>query len=370
MSDFREQLYGSFDRALVDACMERLEGPGRIDLTASDLRDLADVDEAEATLLLDRLAGQGELDKQLSYTCPACQLRVTDLAAAGNRCPECSAMLADHGPVPAGAVYVRTNEPGQVVRWMLVLHGMNTRGGWQEQFAWVAATTYIRAVPVFVYKYGVFRLGVTSRWRQRQQTRRLVTRITALADASEQQLGRRPDVLAHSFGTWLLAHALLDNPGLQVGRVILLGSIVRPDFDWRPLLDRGQVEAVLNHFSPDDGTVRLAQLGIWDSGPAGSCGANAGTGAINHVTPGLRHSDYFRAEHLTSLYDEVWRPFLTQGKGQLHASATSGDGTWKGLPRLLQRAIRHFVSGLALLLAFLGMVALTLGTVRLVSYLL
>lgn len=198
MSDSREHLYGSFDRALVEACMDRLEGPGRIELTATDLRDLADVDEAEATLLLDHLAGQGELTKQLSYTCPACHVRVRDLDAAGDRCPECSATLADHGPMSLEAVYVRMNEPGQVVRWMLVLHGMNTRGDWREQFAWVAATTYIRAVPVFIYKYGVYRLGVTIRWRQRQQTRRLFTRITAVADASEQQLGRRPDVLAHS----------------------------------------------------------------------------------------------------------------------------------------------------------------------------
>lgn len=145
---------------------------------------------------------------------------------------------------------------------------------------------------------------------------------------------------------------------------------MRPDFDWRPLLDRQQVEAVLNHFSPDDRTVPLAQLGIWDSGPAGSRGANAGTGAINHATPGLRHSSYFRTEHLGSLYDEVWRPFLTQGEGQLDTSDAIGSGTWKGLPRLLQRVTRHLVSGLALSLAILGLVAMTLGTIRLISYLL
>jgi serine/threonine-protein kinase len=61
-------------------------------------------------------------------------------------------------------------------------------------------------------------------------------------------LDARPDIIAHSFGTWLVGHALESNPDIQVGRVVLTGSILRPDFNWKEHMPSGQVEAVLNHY--------------------------------------------------------------------------------------------------------------------------
>ena len=126
------------------------------------------------------------------------------------------------------------------VDWVVAIHGMNTSGAWQEAFSWRFSTTWGRSVPVAVYKYGFVVVGVVLAWRRRKFQRELRTKLAALRDEARAQgfLGN-PDVIAHSFGTWLFGHLLEDelrrndSDRLQFGRVILAGCILRPDFDWR-----------------------------------------------------------------------------------------------------------------------------------------
>lgn len=107
-----------------------------------------------------------------------------------------------------------------------------------------------------------------------------------------------------------------------------MGCILRPDFDWVTLVQRGQVDAVLNHFGTKDFWARIAHYVIPDAGPAGRRGFDFYDRAwpetlrpegqrrlFNVRAEGLRHSDFFqdaeRGSTLARLFAEVWQPFLT-----------------------------------------------------------
>jgi hypothetical protein len=61
-----------------------------------------------------------------------------------------------------------------------------------------------------------------------------------------------PRIIAHSFGTYLVARALELNPELKFDRVIFCGSIVRRDYPWSRIIAAGQVGRVLNDYGDRD----------------------------------------------------------------------------------------------------------------------
>jgi len=275
--------------------------------------------------LLDRLAADGWLEAKRRTTCPSCRLELAAEEAAGDSCPQCRAVFEEHGGVAGETVYTRDLAPDRDVAWAAAVHGMNTAGAWQEAFGWLIGTTWGRSVPVAVYKYGIVIAGVVLFWRRRRLRNALREKLASLAEeARDRGHTGRPDMIAHSFGTWLIGHLLLDElrlkPGerLRFGRIILTGCILRPDFDWDPILEAGLAQDVLNHFAPDDRVVPWAQLTIPDSGPSGNRGFDGGR-VLNIRADGRGHSGLFSmdrrtADGLTILensYQSVWRPFLT-----------------------------------------------------------
>src|SRR5882762_4614415 len=68
----------------------------------------------------------------------------------------------------------------------------------------------------------------------------LVRRFLTLYDRVRARHGP-PSVIAHSFGTYLVARALSDFEGARLRALILFGSIVNETFDWGTIVARGQV---------------------------------------------------------------------------------------------------------------------------------
>jgi hypothetical protein len=138
---------------------------------------------------------------------------------------------------------------------MIVVHGMNTRAPWQEDFSWLVANKLKYAAPVLIHKYGWATIDVLVVRRHRQLARTLGARIRrAVEYARARGLTDAPDVLVHSFGSRLFSLIMNDEAfsDLNFGRVITAGSIIPPDFNWRSLIDEGRVEAVLNHMGGRD----------------------------------------------------------------------------------------------------------------------
>jgi hypothetical protein len=266
------------------------------------------VSTGEATRLLQELTF---LTPKKYVCCGRCHERLDDTAAEES-CPhsECGVSFEDVAPV-TNFRYELHRQPPRDVSWVLVLHGMNTLGTWQEELSWLISRMYKHMVPVAIYKYGNIRQGVIFHLRQRQLMRKLIAKIKVLSGQSaDAGYGGIPDVIAHSFGTWLIAHALRHDKDLHIGRLILLGSIVRPDFEWESLIRLGRVEAVLNHGATADEWVPFAQFFIPDAGPGGRRGYPPPVKNIR--AEGLRHSDYFNPEErMRSLFRTVWEKFLS-----------------------------------------------------------
>jgi pimeloyl-ACP methyl ester carboxylesterase len=326
----------SFERSAVRGKAINLsrEDLLRFDFTPGERERFVNL-PAKGAELLEKLRQAGWLERKDHRECPICHFFLGDDAPPDN-CPNIESERGPHaytddgdeGPLEV-RLYSRPGIDRRDVGWLLALHGMNTRGAWQESFNWLVSTSYGRMVPVAIYKYGAVRPGVLSRRRQRTLMKRLVARIERVSREVAKIIDDpRPDVIAHSFGTFLLGHALHRHPKLRVGRVVTLGCILRPDFDWVTLVQRGQVDAVLNHFGTKDFWARIAHYAIPDAGPAGRRGFDFYERAwpeafrpegqrrlFNVRAEGLRHSDFFqdaeRGSTLARLFAEVWQPFLT-----------------------------------------------------------
>jgi hypothetical protein len=342
------------------------QATGPFEMTASHLATEANESLADADIVLSTLASADELKREVQHICPCDrQERLEPEEASCQVCVYCDrAFGTDVGKPSLRHVYRHEAPVTRDVRWVLALHGMNTRGSWQEEFMWRIARTYGYSVPVAIYKYGMVRAGAVLKFRQRALTRQLQEKMQLLLGSMEETgFGGPPDVVAHSFGTWLLGHALLADPSLHVGRVILLGSILRPDFDWTSLLQQGQVEAVLCQYSACDFWAGISHYVIPDSGPSGRIGFNDRGNVIHVQAAALAHSDYFLPRYMPELFQAVWEPFLTRPKSRLKQLVNSTDmpawhqAPWVGRATLLRFALLILTAALFAI----GAVALALG---------
>ncbi len=127
----------------------------------------------------------------------------------------------------------------------------------------------------------------------------------------------RPSIIAHSFGTYIVASALLKYQEIAFDRLILCGSIVRRGYDWSRVLNSGQGNAVLNEYSVRDIWVKLPQLAVADAGASGAYGFDSSEPALyQRPRPEFRHSDYFSPLN----YEKNWIPFLRGVEPEEYAS--------------------------------------------------
>jgi len=345
-----QELAQQFPLALVERVKELFDRPGSITITPEDLAAAAKTSVVDVTRLLDGLP----LERLVHKRCSRCH---ESLDGIGERdtCPHCGTSFDDDPPETI-VRYEWHRPPPRDVPWVLVLHGMNTKGTWQEELSWLISRSYRHMVPVAIYKYGEIRQGVFFRWRQRQLRDKVIAKIKVLCGQSDDAgYGPRPDVIAHSFGTWLIAHALQHDKDVRIGRLILLGSVVRPDFDWQSLIGAGQVEAVLNHGATRDEWVPLAQWFIPDAGAGGIHGFPSPV--TNIAAQGFRHSDYFAPEdRMRSIFRSVWSKFLSWESVPAIDSEFAATA-WKPKPAIMRFATRLFV------MTLFWAIVLAIGTV-------
>jgi hypothetical protein len=227
---------------------------------------------------LDQCVAAKELNLVEAFTCPneGCGQLLNSAQVADGQCPNCHIEFAELGQEPQPVSRYRiAGLPSRDVHWMVIVHGMNTRGPWQEELSWRIANKFRYHAPVLIYKYGWTTIDVLAPLIQQGLAKELGRKIrSAVQYAAKSGIADPPDLVAHSFGTLLFSLLLRDREfdDLKFGRVITVGSIVRPDFDWGPYLEAGRIEAVLNHTAGKDIPVRVAQYIIPGSGPGGYVG--------------------------------------------------------------------------------------------------
>lgn len=278
----------------------------------------------------------GHLTKIEAWRCPVerCQHILDAGMVANGECPYCSADFRKEGVEPEAIVRYRiVGAVSRDIHWMIVVHGMNSRAPWQEDFSWRIANKLKYSAPILIYKYGWATIDVLVVWRHRQLARVLGERIQrAVVHAAAHGITDPPDIVVHSFGSRLFM-LVLNDPDfseLSFGRVICAGSIVRPDFDWSTLISKGRIEAVLNHVAGRDGAVPLAQFLIPGSGPGGKVGY-LDKKALNVLSPEFGHSSCFSETILDQnlAEDGIWSRFLSYPLANFAANGAIEPKHWR-----------------------------------------
>jgi hypothetical protein len=163
----------------------------------------------------------------------------------------------------------------QAKQVVIVLHGIRaTNTTWVRDIA-EEIRSRDNKVEVVTASYGRF----SARKFAIPATRRRF--IGWLEDTYAEHLAHNPKAtfhfIGHSNGTYLLGHSLLNIPGMQFDRVLLAGSVLPVDYDWRRLRDNGQVHRIRNDRAARDIPVGilcagLRGLGMRDVGTAGMDG--------------------------------------------------------------------------------------------------
>jgi pimeloyl-ACP methyl ester carboxylesterase len=183
------------------------------------------------------------------------------------------------------------------------LHGMNSVGVWQKHLQGAMADAGFRYLSM---DYGWRGPSVLFPGFRDTQARRFVD------DFHREQMERAAgghSVIAHSFGSLILARALMLHPDLKLHRIVLFGSIVRRRFPWQTYCKDGQVHEVLNERCPADWPVKFAWI-IPSGGRSGSKGFKALCPHVREkVHPHTGHSGLQTQLH----YEQTWEPFLRSG---------------------------------------------------------
>lgn len=202
-------------------------------------------------------------------------------------------------------------EPEHLV---ITVHGIRTFGKWQSRLEKLLNPNTNR-LEVFNYTFGYFSLIAfiipPLRW--------IVVRrfkIALLSKIYKRQYARI-DLIGHSFGThiiaWALISALKDGVDIHINTLILAGSVLKPTFNWGYLLDQGRVVRVINDCGVSDNVLVINQFFVLFTGMAGRIGFQGliGRNFKNRYFYG-GHSLYFERDNkdYDQFMDEYWVPLI------------------------------------------------------------
>ena len=196
---------------------------------------------------------------------------------------------------------------------VLSVHGFNTRGDWKNRLGLILtrATNGER----FLYRpwdYGKFFIGLLLPWSRRKQVKKFHVFYNDLV--SEFPIKPEICIVAHSFGTYIIGHAIRRFPELKFDRVLFLGSALPRKFNWINIGNR--IGKMLNLIGAADMALYFGRF-IPGLGSAGSQGfSQSYHWLIQERETHSDHSDLFGDEYIRA----VWVPFFRDGSTRIEIS--------------------------------------------------
>jgi len=247
-------------------------------------------------------------------------------------------------------------------RLLITVHGIRTYGHWQERLGRMVTESGAN-VTIYNYKYGYFSVLAFMipmlRWWVTRRFKRDLVRVV------NQRQWRAVDIVAHSFGTHLVAWSLLAlRDSLRVDTVIFAGSVLKSTFDWREIVGTA-ARRVINECGAHDSILVLNQLFVLFTGMAGRVGFSGMTGPelVNRFYL-FGHSGFFEPTGGTTDADifmrECWVPLLTQG-----APAQPCDE--RGIPTIVEGLITFALNNSEPVKLTLLLVPVVIATVLITS---
>lgn len=187
---------------------------------------------------------------------------------------------------------------------IISLHGIRTRGKWQKDLSpliteqgWIYYPLDFGWYSVLFFIPAIFRRGKIEWFREGY--REIRNRYPDVV----------PSIVAHSFGSWILCKAIEKYEHLKFDKIILTGSIVNSDFDWKGIHARNQVAAVRNDIGSRDFWARFSRFFAWGTGHSGYAGFEQNSEFLTDKTYAhYDHGSAFGYDH----YLGEWIPFLAQ----------------------------------------------------------
>lgn len=187
---------------------------------------------------------------------------------------------------------------------VVLIHGILTHAVWQERLAQRLTTEAdIEAFPIGYGFLDVLRFWFPFLTRQgpiNKVTRELRTLRTSYPNA-------KISVVAHSFGTYIMAQILSEETDIQINRLQLCGSIVPEKYRWDKVSSRISGK-VINDAGTRDYWPVMASLLSWGYGASGTFGFK--TIPVKDRFFNCGHSDFFTDEHMV----KYWVPLLIDGQ--------------------------------------------------------
>jgi hypothetical protein len=193
---------------------------------------------------------------------------------------------------------------------VFLLHGIRTQGEWEQRTASVLESDpLIRARPIRYEFLDVVRFLLPISAFRQGPVRRIVRLI-------RDELSREPthlSIVAHSFGTFVVAKILEQESDIRFHRLIFCGSIVQDTFDWgryghRLGVDRDGDWQVVNDCGMRDIWPVLAMSITWGYGSSGRFGF--GHPRVKDRFFNTSHSGFFAEEAVRN----YWLPYLSRGE--------------------------------------------------------
>lgn len=204
-------------------------------------------------------------------------------------------MTSTHSPAEEAATHALGDPSGRVLRHLVItVHGIRTFGQWQDRLASLLKRREEDGVEVHGYRYGYFSVLAFMvpflRWLATLHFRRHFLRVV------RAEPWHRIDIVAHSFGTHLVAWALHGLPRAErpkIHTVIFSASVLKPGFPWHELMP-DCVERVVNDCGIHDSVLALNHIFVLFTGMAGRMGFNGMTSArFRNRYFAFGHSGYF-----------------------------------------------------------------------------
>jgi hypothetical protein len=233
---------------------------------------------------------------------------------------------------------------------VLLLHGIRTHAAWQKALGDALSE---RGLVHDTYDYGRFGL---SRFASARARRKQVDDFyNWYIDVRERKVPNpklrhqfRPGVVAHSFGTYIVGHALNTFEDMNFGKIVFCGSILPRDFDWISIFGRNQVMEVRNDYGVDDIWSKTARLLVRDAGSSGASGFFISSPLVHdHRFQHFGHSDYFKRGHYEQwiqFFQEPLVRFRTVRSSELPAGMSWKDisPSTRGIDSLVYGPLDHY----------------------------
>jgi hypothetical protein len=187
---------------------------------------------------------------------------------------------------------------------VILIHGINTRALWFGTVAPTLTKAGFTVSTIGYGRFGILRFLLPIAAFRRAAADRVSKKIRG---AIEIHKPRKLSVIAHSFGSYIVARILETEFDRHWDRIIFCGSVIREDFPLEQYLTRFQ-PPILNEIGTRDIWPAIAAAVTWGYGSVGSHGFQS-PAVSERWHSGFAHSDFLTPAFCT----KFWVPFLREG---------------------------------------------------------